>query len=56
MLGDGQRPQGGSAATRPERYGLAEGDPADPMDGAAEAEVTHPSCSLVMKDGVVLHN
>ncbi|MEV4471184.1 amidohydrolase [Nonomuraea salmonea] len=41
-------------------YGLAPGDRADlvvvPCGSAAEAVVVHPARTLVMKDGVVLHN
>ncbi|MFI6905893.1 amidohydrolase [Nonomuraea sp. NPDC050394] len=51
---------GGARALGLTGYGLAAGDRADlvvvPAGGAAEAVVTHPSRSLVMKDGAVLHN
>ncbi|MBB5076538.1 amidohydrolase [Nonomuraea endophytica] len=51
---------GGARALGLTGYGLSAGDRADlvvvPAGGAAEAVVTHPSRSLVMKDGAVLHN
>ncbi|MEV4111148.1 amidohydrolase [Nonomuraea sp. NPDC049695] len=51
---------GGARALGLESYGLAPGDQADlvvvPCGGAAEAVVVHPGRTLVMKDGVVLHN
>lgn len=51
---------GGARALGLTGYGLTAGDRADlvvvPAGGAAEAVVTHPSRSLVMKDGSVLHN
>ncbi|MFI6296444.1 amidohydrolase [Nonomuraea sp. NPDC050790] len=51
---------GGAKALGLTGYGLSAGDRADlvvvPAGGAAEAVVTHPSRSLVMKDGAVLHN
>ncbi|WP_157251184.1 amidohydrolase [Nonomuraea typhae] len=51
---------GGARALGLTGYGLSAGDRADlvvvPAAGAAEAVVTHPSRSLVMKDGSVLHN
>ncbi|KAB8193417.1 amidohydrolase family protein [Nonomuraea phyllanthi] len=51
---------GGARALGLESYGLSPGDRADlvvvPCGGAAEAVVVHPSRTLVMKDGVVLHN
>ncbi|WP_188191868.1 amidohydrolase [Nonomuraea sp. SYSU D8015] len=51
---------GGARLLGLEGYGLAAGDRADlvvvPCGGAAEAVVVHPGRSLVMKDGVVLHN
>ncbi|MFI6536845.1 amidohydrolase [Nonomuraea sp. NPDC050547] len=51
---------GGARALGLTGYGLSAGDRADlvvvPAGGAAEAVVTHPPRSLVMKDGAVLHN
>ncbi|HEX4814221.1 MAG TPA: amidohydrolase [Nonomuraea sp.] len=51
---------GGARLLGLDGYGLAEGDRADlvvvPCGGAAEAVVVHPPRTLVMKDGVVLHN
>ncbi|MER6950779.1 amidohydrolase [Nonomuraea sp. NPDC000554] len=51
---------GGARALGLEAYGLAPGDRADlvvlPAGGPAEAVVVHPARTLVMKDGVVLHN
>ncbi|MEO3794518.1 amidohydrolase [Nonomuraea sp. B10E15] len=51
---------GGARALGLAGYGLAEGDRADlvvvPSGGPAEAVVVHPGRTLVMKDGVVLHN
>jgi len=51
---------GGARALGLREYGLARGDRADlvvvPAGGAAEAVVVHPARTLVMKDGVVLHN
>ncbi|MEV4579580.1 amidohydrolase [Nonomuraea jabiensis] len=51
---------GGARALGLESYGLSPGDRADlvvvPCGGAAEAVVVHPARTLVMKDGVVLHN
>jgi cytosine deaminase len=51
---------GGARALRLDDYGLAPGDRADlvvvPAGGPAEAVVVHPARTLVMKDGVVLHN
>ncbi|MEO3892267.1 amidohydrolase [Nonomuraea sp. B5E05] len=51
---------GGARALGLTGYGLAEGDRADlvvvPSGGPAEAVVVHPGRTLVMKDGVVLHN
>jgi cytosine/creatinine deaminase len=49
---------GGAAVLGLESYGLAEGAPADivvvPTSSAAEAVVTHPARSLVLKNGVVV--
>ncbi|TDD24325.1 amidohydrolase [Nonomuraea diastatica] len=51
---------GGARALGLTGYGLAEGDRADlvvvPSGGPAEAVVVHPARTLVIKDGVVLHN
>ncbi|MGI5274078.1 amidohydrolase [Nonomuraea sp. CA-218870] len=51
---------GGARALGLRGYGLAPGDRADLVvveaGGAAEAVVVHPRRTLVMKDGVVLHN
>ncbi|MEO3873965.1 amidohydrolase [Nonomuraea sp. B12E4] len=51
---------GGARALGLEGYGLSPGDRADlvvvPSGGPAEAVVVHPARTLVMKDGVVLHN
>ncbi|MEU6711546.1 amidohydrolase [Nonomuraea sp. NPDC046802] len=51
---------GGAGAIGLEGYGLAAGDRADlvvvPAGSAAEAVVVHPARTLVIKDGVVLHN
>ncbi|MEV0164582.1 amidohydrolase [Nonomuraea fuscirosea] len=51
---------GGARALGLEGYGLSPGDRADlvvvPCGGPAEAVVVHPARTLVMKDGVVLHN
>ncbi|MFI7706497.1 amidohydrolase [Nonomuraea sp. NPDC049480] len=51
---------GGARLLGLEGYGLAAGDRADlvvvPCGGPAEAVVVHPARTLVMKDGVVLHN
>ncbi|NBE94396.1 cytosine deaminase [Nonomuraea sp. KC401] len=51
---------GGAHALGLTSYGLSEGDRADlvvvPSGGPAEAVVVHPARTLVMKDGVVLHN
>ncbi|MEV0387864.1 amidohydrolase [Nonomuraea sp. NPDC050643] len=51
---------GGARALGLEGYGLGPGDRADlvavPASGPAEAVVVHPARTLVMKDGVVLHN
>ncbi|TDE57384.1 cytosine deaminase [Nonomuraea mesophila] len=51
---------GGARALGLTGYGLTEGDRADlvvvPCAGPAEAVVVHPARTLVMKDGVVLHN
>ncbi|MFC4122715.1 amidohydrolase [Nonomuraea zeae] len=51
---------GGARVLRLDDYGLAPGDRADlvvvPAGGPAEAVVVHPARTLVMKDGVVLHN
>lgn len=51
---------GGARALGLRGHGLAPGDRADlvvvPASGAAEAVVVHPGRTLVMKDGVVLHN
>ncbi|MFG1706449.1 amidohydrolase [Nonomuraea sp. M3C6] len=51
---------GGARALGLEGYGLAPGDRADlvvvPSGSAAEAVVVHPARTLVMQDGVVLHN
>ncbi|TMR17099.1 cytosine deaminase, partial [Nonomuraea turkmeniaca] len=51
---------GGARVLGLEGYGLAAGDRADlvvvPCASAAEAVVVHPARTLVMKDGIVLHN
>ncbi|SDM27172.1 amidohydrolase [Nonomuraea jiangxiensis] len=51
---------GGARALGLEGYGLSPGDRADlvvvPAGSPAEAVVVHPARTLVMKDGVVLHN
>nr|SBP00144.1 Cytosine deaminase [Nonomuraea gerenzanensis] len=51
---------GGARALGLDDYGLAPGDRADlvvvPAGSPAEAVVVHPARTLVMKDGVVLHN
>ncbi|MEW9551245.1 amidohydrolase [Nonomuraea sp. NPDC050783] len=51
---------GGARLLGLDGYGLAPGDRADlvvlPCGGPAEAVVVHPARTLVMKDGVVLHN
>ncbi|MER6506614.1 amidohydrolase [Nonomuraea sp. NPDC001636] len=51
---------GGALALGLPGYGLAPGDRADlvvvPASGPGEAVVVHPRRTLVMKDGVVLHN
>ncbi|MEU5863209.1 amidohydrolase [Nonomuraea sp. NPDC047529] len=51
---------GGARALGLPDYGLAPGDRADlvvvPASGPGEAVVVHPRRTLVMKDGVVLHN
>jgi cytosine/creatinine deaminase len=51
---------GGALALGLPDYGLAPGDRADlvvvPASGPGEAVVVHPRRTLVMKDGVVLHN
>lgn len=51
---------GGARALALDDYGLAPGDRADlvvvPAGGPAEAVVVHPARTLVMKNGVVLHN
>ncbi|MDP4502703.1 amidohydrolase [Nonomuraea turcica] len=51
---------GGARVLGLEGYGLSAGDRADlvvvPCASAAEAVVVHPARTLVMKDGVVLHN
>ncbi|SEH02538.1 cytosine deaminase [Nonomuraea solani] len=51
---------GGARALGLTEYGLGQGDRADlvvvPASGPAEAVVVHPARTLVMKNGVVLHN
>ncbi|WP_049570239.1 amidohydrolase [Nonomuraea sp. SBT364] len=51
---------GGARALGLSGYGLSPGDRADlvavPASGPGEAVVVHPGRTLVMKDGVVLHN